>query len=172
MRYMAEKKTIQPEFNRGRIFQQWKFPEYEKPDRGILWYIIAIGFGGGLLLFAINDGNFLFALIILLFALILFTHHRQEPTEISFILYETGILIGDRFYLFRQIDSFAIIYEPPMVKVLYIMPRNAVLRKELSIPLGKQNPVQLRALLLDYLEEDLDREEETVSDMATRIFKL
>lgn len=171
-KYMAEGQATPQRFDKGRVFSQWSFPEYEKPDRGPLWYAVVFAIGGGLLWYAVQDGNFLFALIILLFAFIIFTHHRQEPQEMSFTLYETGIQIGDRFFLFREIQAFALVFEPPVVKTLYIMPKRAVLRREISIPLRDQNPVELRSLLLDYLDEDLDREEESASDIATRVFKL
>jgi hypothetical protein len=157
---------------RGKILAQWVFPEYDKPHRGRLWYIISIGLVLLLLVIAIRDANFLFALIILLFTLIIFTHHRTEPVDLAFTIYETGIQIGDRFYFFREINSFAVIYEPPAVKRLYINPRGNVIRNQISIPLFSQNPVKLRSILLDYIEEDLDHDEESPNDMATRLFKL
>jgi hypothetical protein len=157
---------------RGRILAQWDFPEYEKPERGMLWYTVAFGLGGGLLIWAVLDANFLFALIILLFAFIIFTHHRRDPQVLTFTLYERGMQIGDRFYLFREVQSFALIYEPPLVKRLYIMPRNALVRREISIPLGDQDPVRLRAMLLDFLVEDLERESESGTDVLNRVLKL
>lgn len=151
---------------------QWTFPEYEKPQRGSWWYVIMIALGGGLAAYALFDGNFLFALIIILFAFILFTHHRSEPMTLAFTVYETGLQIGDKFYLFREVESFSVIYEPPMVKRLYIVLKNAVLRKEIAIPLRNQNPLNVRSLLLDFLTEDLEREEETLNDTLARVFKI
>ena len=162
----------QRQVEKGRILMQWVFDEYEKPERGPWWYILAFVIGGSLLFYAVKGGNFLFALIILLFALIIFTHHRTEPLKLSFSIYETGIQIGDRFFLFREIESFAIIYEPPVVKRIYIKPKGALLRREVSIPLYDQNPLEVRSLLVDFLEEDLEREEESANDVATRILKL
>jgi hypothetical protein len=156
----------------GKILAQWTFPEYDKPHRGKVWYSVVIGLAALLMFYAIRDANFLFALIILLFAIIVFTHHRSEPLDLTFTVYETGLFIGDRFYYFRQIGSFAVVYEPPLVKRLYIKPRGNVIRNEISIPLQKQNPVKIRSLLLDYIEEDLDHDQESSNDMATRIFKL
>lgn len=157
---------------KGRVLLQWVFDEYEKPERGPWWYIFAFVIGGSLLFYAVKDGNFLFALIILLFALIIFTHHRTEPLRLPFAIYETGLQIGDRFFLFREIESFAVIYEPPIVKRLYIKPKGAILRREVSIPLYDQNPVQIRSLLVDFITEDLEREQESANDVATRVLKL
>jgi hypothetical protein len=157
---------------RGTILAQWTFPEYERHERGRLWYLIALGIDALLLIYAVKDGNFLFALIIILFTLIIFTHHRSEPIELPFVIYSSGIQIGDRFYLYREINAFAVIYEPPVVKRLYIKPKGNVIRNELSIPLQKQNPIKIRSILLDYLDEDLDHDRESPNDMAMRIFKL
>lgn len=158
--------------DKGRILMQWAFKEYEKHDRSRWWYVTAAVIGGLLLIYAILQASFLFALIILMFALIIFTHHRNEPLELYFTVYETGIQIGDRFFLFREINNFAIIYEPPLVKRLYIVPKGRVLRTELSIPLGDHSPLDVRSLLIDFIEEDLDRESESASDTFTRLLKL
>jgi len=158
--------------NRGKVLLQWMFPEYDKPQRGKWWYVITFTIAGLLLFYSLKDSNFLFALIILLFALIIFTHHRTDPLDIPFAVYEMGIQIGDRFYFFREINAFAIVYEPPTVKRLYIKPKGNVIRNEISIPLLTQNPLAVRSLLLDYLDEDLEHDKESAADIATRIFKL
>jgi len=46
------------------------------------------------------------------------------------------------------------------------------LRPNLSIPVEDQDPVALRAILLKYLEEDLDQRGESFSDGFQRILKL
>ncbi len=161
-----------PGVDRGRILHQWDFPEYERHDRSTLWYVLAFGIGATLIIYALKDGNPLFALIILLLALILFTHHRQAPMQLNFTLFETGVQVGDKFFLFREIDSFWVIYEPPVVKRLYLLPKNRSLRGEISIPLLDQNPVEVRRVLLEYLKEDLDRDEETHNDKLGRLLKL
>lgn len=157
---------------KGSVLADWNFPEYEKHERGLLWYLLMVLIGGGLLIYAIVDGNFLFALIILLVAIILFTHHRTEPAILPFTVHEMGLQIGGKFYLYREIESFAVIYEPPLIKQLYIQPKSGVLRGEISIPLKNQNPVTIRKTLLDFIEEDLEREEESATDAAIRLFKL
>ena len=157
---------------RGEILAQWTFPEFERHERGNLWYIVALSTVALLVFFALKDGNFLFALIILLFTLIVFTHHRSEPLELPFVIYSSGIQIGDRFFFFREMNAFAVIYEPPLVKRLYLKPKGNVIRNELSIPLQKQSPLKIRSILLDYLDEDLDHDRESPNDMAMRIFKL
>ena len=158
--------------SKGRILAQWNFPEYIKYQRGRVWYVLVFGIGGAMFLYAIFDGNFLFALILFLFAIILFPHHRSEPMNLLCTIFDAGIQIGDKFYLYREIKSFSVIYEPPLVKMLYIVPKSHIVRHEISIPLQKENPLHIRSLLLDFLEEDLDREEESDNDKWGRLLKI
>lgn len=151
---------------------QWTFFENQTQSRSLGWYIIASIIALGFLTYAIIDNNYLFALIIVLLAFIYYTQARTKSLEIPFILYATGIQIGDRFYLYREFKDFAIVYEPPAVKRLYLHSKTMVLRHELSIPLNDQNPIKVRKILLDYLPEDLEMEKESGSDTASRVLKI
>ena len=171
---MAEENTNQqnPTLEPGQALIQWEFPEYVQHSRPTWWYVIA-GLGGrGIIIWALMDGNFLFALIILLFAFILFTDRKGEPITVQFGIYERGVQIGRNFYLFRELNSFAVVYEPPHVERLYLMPKTSVLRNEFSVPLEGKDPLHIRSLLLDYLIEDLERETESNSDAVSRFFKI
>jgi len=71
----------------------------------------------------------------------------------------------------KEIQSFWIIYEPPEVQLLYFGISRS-LRKELPIHLEDQNPIMIRKILLNYLQEDLDQEEEATEERLARLFKL
>lgn len=172
---MAEQQTTDSkneEIAKGRVLDQWTFPEFIKHERGPGWYAAAGLIGIALFIYAIVSGNFLFALIILLIAIIIFNHNRSEPMMIPFQIYQSGVQVGDKFYLYRDIDSFAIVYEPPAVKRLYITLKAATLRREISIPLNNKNPLKVRSTLLDFLEEDLTRDKESMNDAMARVFKI
>lgn len=164
--------TAQTEMARGKVRMQWMFSEHNNHRRSPLWYIVTALVSLGFFVYAIYDGNFLFALMIVLIVFIFYTQYRNEPLQIPFALYETGIQLGDSFYLYRELQDFAVVYEPPEVKRLYIRSKKMVLRGELSIPLDDQNPLKIRKILLDYLPEDLEREEESGSDAAARMLKI
>ncbi len=155
----------------GKALITWSFPEYEQYDRGVLWYLITFIVAGGLLLYAYLDHNFLFIIMILLVLFILFTHHRRDPIRLTITLFERGVQIGKDFFLYRDLDSFAVLYEPPAVKRLYLMPKNAILKREYSIQLMNTNPIEVRKILLDYVREDLEKETESVHDTLSRLLK-
>ncbi len=155
----------------GRILAEWQIPEYIKYERSFAWYISTIGFGAFFLVHALLTANFLFAIIILLIGSILFIHERRHPDMIDFLIMETGIALGDKFYSYKELSSFWVVYEPPAVKLLYFGVQGS-LRKEIPIHLEDQNPVQIRRILLDYLYEDLEREDEATEEALSRLLRV
>lgn len=167
---MADKNIKIKDSDHGRVFFSWNFPEFEKHERKQGWYIwsgIAIGF---LLLYSIVAQNYIFGLIIIISALT-FAMFQRSDNKVDFSITEDGILVNTKFYEYKDLQSFYIIYIPPKVKVLYIEPKS-ILSPRIPIYLEDQDPVKVRQVLLDYLEEDLDQEEEPMSDQTSRAFKL
>lgn len=155
----------------GKILAEWAVPEYIKYQRTKTWYVVMGSIGVALLLYAAFTKNFLFVVILLLVALIAYLHERQNPEILEFMILEGGVVLGTRYYPYKEIKSFWIIYEPPDVKMLYFgIPR--LLRHELPVHLENQNPVKLRQLLLTYLEEDLSKEDEATEETLARIMRL
>ena len=90
---------------------------------------------------------------------------------VSFKITEDGIAINGKLYEYKVIKNFYIIYEPPEVKTLYFEPKS-LLSPRIPIALEDQNPVEIRQILRQYLTEDIDREDEPVSDQTSRLLKL
>ena len=90
---------------------------------------------------------------------------------VSFKITEDGIVINGKLYEYKVIKNFYIIYEPPEVKTLYFEPKS-LLSPRIPIALEDQNPVEIRQILRQYLTEDIDREDEPVSDQTSRLLKL
>jgi len=156
--------------NHGKTLIKWHFPEFEQPERTISWYIVLFIIFAALLIYSIVTLNFLFAIIIVMVVVILFLHQRKNPIELEMKITEAGIEIGEKFYSYKNLDKFFIIYEPPEISNLYIEFKSN-LKPDLSIPLKKQNPIKVRDILLDFLLEDVDKEDEPSSDFLTRLLK-
>ncbi len=169
--YMADETKNPQSIDVGKELITWSFPEYQQYDRGPLWYLVTLILASGLMAFAYQDRNFLFIVMILLVLFILFTHHRRDPLRLTIALHERGVHIGRDFFLYRDIASFAVLYEPPHVKKLYLFPKNSLLQREYSIPLMNTNPLEVRKILLDYVREDLEKEEESTHESLSRLLK-
>lgn len=162
----------QTEINYGQKITGWRIPEYEQPERGKNWYIITSIVALLLLIYSFLTSNFLFAMIIVVAAIVLISHDGQQPDMVNFTITDEGIIIGRKFYDYDEIKDFSIIYKPRQeVKNLYFEFKNP-LKHRLSIPLDKQNPLQIRENLLKYLEEDLERTDQPLSESLAKLFKL
>lgn len=148
----------------------WSFPEYERHHRGRGWFVGAGIIWMGLCAFAILTGNFLFASILIIIAGIIASQHYHHPLTVDFTISPDGISLQQRLFSWKELSVFWIIYEPPEVKNLYFEFKGV--RPRLKIPLHDQNPLEVREALKRYLEEDLEKENEPLTDAMGRMFKL
>lgn len=155
----------------GQILAEWQVPEYIKYERTWAWYFVAGSLGVAFLIYALATFNFLFAIILLLIVAIMYLHERRQPEMLDFYILEGGIMLGERFFAYKDMESFWIIYEPPIIQTVYFG-MNRSLRKELPVHLEGQNPIIIRKILLNYLAEDLEQEVEATEESLARIMKI
>jgi hypothetical protein len=150
----------------------WTVAEYDKHERSKGWYITASIIALLLLFYSFMSANFLFAVIIVVVALVVILHDGQDPDKVKFSLTDEGVMIGRKFYDYDEIKDFSIVYKPRQeIKNLYFEFKTAV-KPRLSIPLGKMNPLSIRENLLKYLTEDLERTDQPLSEALAKFFKL
>lgn len=162
--------NLEKGYDFGEVFMEWSFPEYnrQKRDKRLL-FIIGVLFAG-LVIYSIATFNFLFLVILLLTAFIIVIREFQDPMEIRITFTEKGLFLGDKFIPYIDLKNFSILYDPPDIKSLYFVQKSKI-KSELSIDLADQNPVEVRKMLLNFVQEDLNREEEPASDVISRILK-
>ena len=166
-----KKQKEQQPIDAGEIliaWDSWEYPPVERPTR---WYLIAAGAGIACLIYAMVTANFVFAIIIIMFAVIIMLRDIRKPARVATYLTTEGLVFNDRLYHFRELRDFSITYEPPDVKNLYVS-FNRPLQPMLSIPLEDANPNLVRAALLPYVYENLARDGETLTDTLRRVYKL
>ncbi|HDQ22495.1 MAG TPA: hypothetical protein ENN28_00805 [Candidatus Uhrbacteria bacterium] len=160
----------QEEIGVGEIYFSWKIPEYVLPQRSRRWYFVMLGLAVFLIIYSIFTANFLFALIIIIAIYIIFLRMYHQPKELIFQIAEEGILVGNTFYEYSRIKNFYIIYNPPVVKKLFFTFKG--LSPDISIPLEDMNPLVIRKKLLEYIDEDLEKEYQSIDDQLETILKL
>ncbi|MCR4314031.1 MAG: hypothetical protein NUV84_02170 [Candidatus Uhrbacteria bacterium] len=149
-------------------WEAWEFPPVERSQR---WYIIASLLGVGLLLYAVFTANFVFGLIVLMFAVITIMKDLKKPARVPVFVTTAGIALGNEFYPYQDIRDFSISFDPPTVKSLYITFHGRT-QPMLSIDLDDMNPNEVRRTLLPYVYENLEREGESLTDVLRRVYKL
>ncbi|MDP2692953.1 MAG: hypothetical protein Q8O88_04915 [bacterium] len=155
----------------GDVKLEWTVQEYDRHQRGLFWYIFMITLGMILIVYGFMSNNFLFSLIIVLAAIILFIQSYQVPAQVLFRITELGVIVGNRFYTYNELKNFYIIYQPPETKTLFIEPKTGM-RPVLRIPLLDQNPLDVRDAMNIFLDEDLEKESEPLTDLFARQWKI
>jgi len=165
-------------------YLRWEVPEYRRPERGRNWYITAgilmflllffcfFGFQGWRLVFLGLAANFLFALIIIIAAILMLINDSRPALMVEVELGPEGVRVGQGFYDYNQFRNFAVLYQPKQsVKQLYFEYKTG-LRPRLSLPLRRLEALAVRNFLIKYLDEDLDRTEIPLSEQLTKLLKL
>ncbi|MCB9802877.1 hypothetical protein H6761_02565 [Candidatus Nomurabacteria bacterium] len=155
----------------GEILATWQIPEFSKTEKSKKWYIYFILILIALLVYSYFDKNPLFAIILVFFSLIYWLNEKRDPEKLDFAITEDGLIIGKKFIEYKNFKDFYLIYQPPKIKNLYFQPRNTF-KPLVTIPLLDQNPVEIRKILLEFMTEDLEKEEIPGLESIGEIFKL
>jgi hypothetical protein len=155
----------------GDILLSWDTWEYPPIERSGRWYAFATVGGLFCLVYAMFTANYIFAVIVVMFAIIIMMRDMRKPDPTQVYITTEGLVFLDRLYLFKEIRDFSITYDPPTVKNLYLT-FNVGMRPMLSIPLEEANPNLVRASLLPFVYENLARDGETLTDTLRRVYKL
>ncbi len=150
---------------------EWQFPEYNQYERSRAWYVAMLILLGGLLLYSVLTGNFLFAIILVLVVFISVLQRFQPPLAVDASIDEKGLQIGKKYIPFRDLEKFWLVYDPPTTKVLYVTFKKG-LKDNLAIPLEDADPLDIRAALKEFLAEDLSKEEEDLNEQLERILRV
>jgi len=155
----------------GRRLLTWQVDEYHQHARSRTWYILGAIVSVALIVYAIATANFLFAVIILMIGIITLLSTFSAPDKIEVILTTTGVVLGNAFYPYKDIKDFSLVYDPPEIKVLYLDFHKPWLPL-VSVPLEEVDPNRVRETLLPFSLENLDRAEESLTDVVRRLYKL
>jgi len=154
----------------GKALFSWEIEGVEKHNRSLMWYVFSGIIGAALLVYSIWTVNFLFAVIILMFAVITVINEMKGQVYVECKIMENGLIISEQHYHWKEIENFWMVYQPPYIKNIYFELKGA--RPRLSIPLNSQNPNKIREFLRKYVHEDLDREQEPLSEYIGRVLKI
>ena len=154
----------------GDVSVDWNVVEYEQHVRGTLWHVLVISIGIILVIYALATDNFLFAIIIILAAIILFLQSSVAPERVYFAITDLGVILGNRFYTYDEFRAFYIIYTQEVQTIFF--DTKAALRPDLRVPMTEDiDPMEIRQMLQEVLEEDLEKEE-PFADRAARRWKM
>ncbi len=161
---------VDPRF--GEVLFYWIMPEFHRHERGTAWYAIFLVVGAALILWAILTSNYIFALFLVLLGTYMIMQHFRDPENVPVVILETGVAIGDHYHTWDDLDDFSIIYDPPEVTKLYIdFVKTSHPVVSIDIP-DEVDPNELREILSEFVDENLERDQELLTDHIRRMYKL
>lgn len=167
--------TYAPEVQQSLITLQdrfvWETVSHEKYERSPQWYAIMGVVSLFLLAYAIWNTNFLFAFLILLTDILLILGYKQDPHAILIQIGDHGVVIDGSLHLYQDLSDFAIIYNPPYVKTLYLTRKDGF-NPTVRVLLEEQNPVEIRGHLMQFLAENPTLSNERLSDTLARLLRI
>ena len=111
------------------------------------------------------QGSILTAITFFTLALVTLMHFWREAVHHQYEIHPHGILVGEKFYHYHDLDSFWIHYHPEGYHELSLC-TGELLNHYVKIPLKGQDPFQVRDALMMYLPEE--RHEEGLEDWLRR----
>ncbi len=139
--------------NGSEIFFRWQALEYESLERGKKWYAVAILVFVAVIGWAIYTKSIVMAIVFLLAGIIGYVQLKKEPRIMDFMITSNGIVAGKEIYVFDNLTSFWIFYEPEGLKTISLHTKSSF-TPYVQIPLDGEDPVEIRKILLDYIPEE------------------
>ena len=168
---MAKKENLHPAGQVSEAIFSWQHPDYVLYHKDKRWYIFSIIIVILAVALAIWQKDYTFAVFLVMFYLVVLLYENRPSEMVDFVITPLGLKSGQRFYYWRQIDHFYIVYQAAGIKNLYVEFKN-LLNGRLVIPLDGQNAIAVRDYLLQFLKEDLEREAEPLSEQLRRFLRL
>lgn len=149
LREKESTKKSQTESLSSILWETPEFTKYEKDSSWTFWLFIFILIPA---IYAVFTKNFLLVIILVLSGFLLYSYGHRNPRSMKFSVSPRGIMIGGRLYSFDNLKSFWIFYRPPEIKEISFRSKKTLM-PYIKIPLGNQDPVRIRKILVKYLPE-------------------
>lgn len=153
----------------GKILHSWQAPEFEVYEKSGRWYIIAALFIVVMVVYAIFADSPIMAITFILIGIVGYIYSQRNPNVVNFTITSKGILANKEMYLYENIFSFWIFYEPNHTKVISLHTKASML-PFVHIPLGNEDPVKLRELLMRDIPEI--KQDQSLIDTIERVLHI
>ena len=144
---------------------KWTAPEFFYFKKTEIWFAVSGLITIALFIWALWTRNIFFAFIIILGYFIVIAYAIKKPLNITVNITPEGVKIDRTFYSYNNLKSFWIFYTPPELKEISILSRKKVM-PYIKIPLGEQDPIEVRKVLIQYLPEK--KQDESLIDNLSR----
>jgi hypothetical protein len=156
------------EFSRDTL-HKWQAPEFEVYEKSNRWYLTIVLILAAIVIYAVATNSVIMAITFILIGIVGYIYLQKDPRNLTFAITPDGVIVGNEIYDFEDMESFWIFYDPPHEKILSLHMKGRML-PFIHIPINKENPVEIRHILLDYVPEV--KQEHTLVDAVERMLHL
>jgi hypothetical protein len=130
----------------------WRAAEYEFVEKNVVWYV-GIGLVGFVLIVvALWQRNFFFAVFIAIAAIVLIAMGRKRPPVVEFRVNEEGVKVGKQFSPFEQFQNFSLRERPGRLHEL-VLTKKTLVAPFVKIPVDGRAAQEVEELLKTKLPE-------------------
>ncbi|HBU10367.1 MAG: hypothetical protein US57_C0010G0031 [Candidatus Moranbacteria bacterium GW2011_GWC2_37_73] len=138
--------------NSGEVLHQWKAPEFEVYEKSARWYIIFGLFIVAMIAYAMSTNSPIMAITFILLGIVGYIYLQKDPRVITFSITSKGVTADKEMYLYENIHSFWIFYDPNHTKTISLHTKASML-PFVHIPLNNEDPVKMREFLMQNIPE-------------------
>lgn len=146
----------------------WQTTEFESHDKGSSWFVYLVVIGLAIAAIFLYMRLWMAAAVAVMAVFALWSQSRTRGKKRNYAIYNQGITIDSRVYTFDQFKSFWIFPYQEKIIVRFEQVRRFALPVEM--PIGEENPEQVRLFLSKHLPEAEDRGED-ITDTINRWIK-
>ena len=148
---------------------KWKAPEHHYYEKTIEWFIVLVIIAGALAFSAFYTGNELLGILIVVAAVTMAIAATRRPRVIPYAVSVRGVRIGQHFYSYQNLRSYAIDEEHRHGPQLLLVTKYKF-TPMLIVPLPEDVIDDIESILFDRLEEEAH--EEPFYNILLEIFRI
>ena len=165
----SPKENEEGEGKYGEILHQWQAPEFEVYEKSDRWYLFAGVFLLAIIIYAMFTNGPIMAITFILVGIVGYIHMQKEPRIVTFTITTEGIIADKDMYLYENIHSFWIFYEPHHTEIISLHTKASML-PYVHIPLQDEDPVHIREIMLPYIPEI--KQEQSLVDTVEKVLHI
>ncbi|EKE16537.1 MAG: hypothetical protein ACD_11C00004G0035 [uncultured bacterium] len=150
-------------------YHSWEAPEFEVYEKSATWYFFVVILLGAIIFYAIITESLLMAITFILLGVVGYIHSQKKPRILEFVITSEGVRAGKEIYLYEDMESFWIFYDPPHTKTISLRIKSSML-PFVHIPIAEEDPAVLREKLLKFVPEK--KQDPGLVDVLERILHI
>lgn len=147
---------------------EWQAVEHHHQPKSPAWFMVVAGVSTVLVAIFLFSFNFIGAIAVACFGAMFYFLAQRKPSMMRYRIMVDGIALNNTLYHYKELHAFNIVYEPGETKTAIFRGKGRFVPL-IHMELGNADPIAIRDILLEFLQEDQDLEEPLIDILARRL---